>query len=70
MARKRIWQCLGLTALLLIAAGCPRGGEKTSNVKTGDTKKSDAKMRVAFVSNNAEEFWTIAERGRSPRDPR
>jgi ribose transport system substrate-binding protein len=58
MASKRIWQCLGLAAVLLIASGCPRGGDKA-----GDAKGQDGKLRVAFVSNNAEEFWTISERG-------
>ena len=46
MASKRIWQVLGLAALLLATTGCSRSGS-----------------RVAFVSNNAEAFWTIAERG-------
>jgi ribose transport system substrate-binding protein len=44
--------------MLLAATGCPRGTDKA-----GDGKGSDGKVRVAFVSNNAEEFWTIAERG-------
>jgi ribose transport system substrate-binding protein len=33
MARKRIWQCLGLAAVLLAAAGCPRGENKPAPVK-------------------------------------
>jgi ribose transport system substrate-binding protein len=56
MASKRIWQCVGLAAVLLAAAGCPRGGDKTSSGTSKD-------LRVAFVTNNAYDFWTIAEKG-------
>jgi ribose transport system substrate-binding protein len=44
----------GLLGMSLAMVGCNRGG------KSGDTS---GKPKVAFVSNNAYQFWTFAERG-------
>jgi ribose transport system substrate-binding protein len=48
MQIKRIGRWLGLAGLLLASAGC---------------QHDDGKLRVAFVSNNAHDFWSIAEKG-------
>jgi len=40
----------------LVAAGCSKSGDGVSG-------GGDKKLRVAFVSNNAFEFWTYARRG-------
>ena len=40
--------CLGVAFILMTATGCPQ---------------QDKKLRVAFVSNNAEGFWSMAEAG-------
>src|SRR5262249_61305723 len=45
----RILCCLSLAAALAMTAGCQQGGS--------------GKTKVAFVSNNPETFWTIAEAG-------
>jgi ribose transport system substrate-binding protein len=52
------WRILGLIALLLLAAlpAC------NSTSGTGGSSTS-GKQRVAFISNNAHEFWTIAKKG-------
>jgi ribose transport system substrate-binding protein len=50
MEIQRIGRWLGLAALLLATAGCQR---------------DDGKLRVAFVTNNAEDFWSMAEKGTS-----
>ncbi|MEY4614057.1 MAG: hypothetical protein RL179_2030 [Planctomycetota bacterium] len=67
-----------LAAICLIASGCgggsgvpsgkdagtketsKKGSDKTSD---GKTKSGESSFKVAFVSNNAAEFWTIAEAG-------
>jgi ribose transport system substrate-binding protein len=48
MQIKRIGRWLGFVGMLLAAAGCQR---------------DDGKLRVAFLSNNAEDFWSMAEKG-------
>jgi ribose transport system substrate-binding protein len=48
MRSLRVLGCLGLALLLGLSLGCRRGSGKT---------------KVAFVTNNAEAFWTIAEAG-------
>jgi ribose transport system substrate-binding protein len=58
MRRKHFW--LGLAVLLLTVTGCPRGENKAKDGKQGG---GDGKLRVAFVSNNPYDFWTIAEKG-------
>src|SRR5262249_42379927 len=45
----RILCCLSLAAALALTAGCQQSGS--------------GKTKVAFVSNNPETFWTIAEAG-------
>jgi len=44
----RLVCCLGVFCILLTSTGCPQG---------------DNKLRVAFVSNNAHDFWSMAETG-------
>src|SRR5262249_43570939 len=41
--------CLAMAALAVSMSGCSRSGQK--------------KYRVAFVTNNSADFWTIARRG-------
>ncbi len=48
MKSLRVLACLGLALLLGLSLGCRRGS---------------GKIKVAFVTNNAEAFWTIAEAG-------
>jgi len=48
------------SALCLVIAGC--GGE-TSNSTPGSPSAAGGRPKVAFVSNNAAEFWTICEAG-------
>lgn len=50
---------------LLILTGCSKGGDP-GKIQPGPAKSeggSGGGPRVAFVSNNAEGFWTIAEKG-------
>ncbi len=57
----RPWHGLALIALFA-AAGCPSSSKNTPG-KGSDGKGDGGKLRVAFVSNNAFDFWTIAEKG-------
>jgi ribose transport system substrate-binding protein len=55
---------LGLFAILgltIAFTGCGDGGKKKSADKTGGD--TPPKPKVAFVSNNAYQFWTFAQRG-------
>jgi ribose transport system substrate-binding protein len=61
MRIQRTWHGLAFLAAIW-AAGCT-GGNKTGDGKSGSGKSGDGKLRVAFVTNNAEDFWTIAEKG-------
>lgn len=51
-----------LSWIVCLAAATLTGCEK-SNTPSGSGKSGAGKTKVAFVSNNAEEFWTIAEAG-------
>jgi ribose transport system substrate-binding protein len=50
MQNLQFWRWLALVGALLATAGCTRTA-------------ADSKLRVAFVSNNAHDFWNIAEKG-------
>jgi ribose transport system substrate-binding protein len=50
MRSKRFWYGLGTALVLLAISGCPRNS-------------GDGKLRVAFLSNNAHDFWSMAETG-------
>jgi ribose transport system substrate-binding protein len=50
----------GLSAALLVAATLPACSSNTAPVKGGS---GPSKPKVAFVSNNSHQFWTIAEAG-------
>jgi ribose transport system substrate-binding protein len=52
MQCKRFWCGLGAMSMLLVISGCPRNSSSTDN-----------KLRVAFLSNNAHDFWSMAETG-------
>jgi ribose transport system substrate-binding protein len=55
----KIYQMLTLGALLL--AGC---SQPDTTAKTGETPATtDKPVSVAFVTNNASDFWTIARKG-------
>jgi ribose transport system substrate-binding protein len=61
---------LGAFAVALLAVAVPACSKDGSSSKTGaavKTKGGDgmAPVKVGFVSNNAEQFWTIAEAGTS-----
>jgi ribose transport system substrate-binding protein len=53
---------LGLT---LAFTGCGDGGKKKGDDKTGGDKPP--RPKVAFVSNNAYQFWTFAQKGAEKR---
>src|SRR5438876_335606 len=59
----------GFAALALLASlsmGCPQGPPAPTSAPSPpgpSTKAGAPKPKVAFVSNNAESFWTIAEAG-------
>lgn len=48
-------------ACLLFASGCGPNGGGTS--QTGGSTQGGASQRLAFVTNNASDFWTIARKG-------
>src|SRR5712691_10368751 len=48
-----------VSACLLLIASCAR---------TGDSTKTSKNLRLAFVTNTAADFWTIARRGTEKAD--
>ncbi len=50
--------------LLLLAAGCAGGTDSSNGGGAGSAKA----LRVAFVTNNASDFWTIARKGTEKAD--
>jgi len=59
MKKGSIYQLLTLGAVIL--AGCSQPA--TNDAKPGDTASTDKPVTVAFVTNNASDFWTIAKKG-------
>jgi ribose transport system substrate-binding protein len=57
-----ILSLVALAAALIIACNKPAGGNSATS-PTGSAKK-----RVAFVTNNASDYWTIARRGTEKAD--
>src|ERR1051325_7735899 len=58
MKIKNLSLTLGALCVVLAIAGCGKGENGTPS--SGGTKK---KLKLAFVSNNASSFWTIAHAG-------
>src|SRR5258708_23270449 len=63
MNTKRLFRGLGLVGALLAVTGCPRGADKKGPKDGMVPLGVDNKIQVAFVSNNAHDFWSIAEKG-------
>lgn len=60
MLKKRfVWGCVPL-ALPLLMTGC---GPRTSAGDTGGGSAAGKQLKLAFVTNNASDFWTIARAG-------
>jgi ribose transport system substrate-binding protein len=59
--RKRLsWSAFLVLAVVLVGpAACTKSGP----AKDGNDKKAEGMPKVAFVTNNPEAFWTIAQRG-------
>jgi len=60
MKLKPITLSLIAVCTLLIVAGCGKSSESSPPASKGSSQK---KLRLAFVPNNAHNFWTIARRG-------
>jgi ABC-type sugar transport system substrate-binding protein len=54
---KTLFRSALICACLLLVVSCQRGGAPSGG---GDASKN---LRLAFVTNNASDFWTIARRG-------
>ncbi|MFN2414195.1 MAG: sugar-binding protein [Pyrinomonadaceae bacterium] len=52
---------------LLLVAACAGGGDSTGN-STGGGGGSAGQTRLAFITNNASDFWTIARKGTEKAD--
>ncbi len=64
MQSKQFWYGLAVTAVLLAISGCPRAADKSPASRDGKAPVAgDNRIQVAFVSNNAHDFWSIAEKG-------
>ena len=62
--RRTLLSRLTVLALLLAALpGCTRPADKGGTVKGPTSGSGKGETKVAFVSNNAFDFWTIAEKG-------
>jgi ribose transport system substrate-binding protein len=57
---KKIHLLIVTLSLAAIVSGC---GKKTSDESAGGTAASGKKLKVAFVSNNAANFWSFARAG-------
>lgn len=57
---KKIHLLIVTVSLAAIVSGC---GKKTSDESAGGTATSGKKVKVAFVSNNAANFWSFARAG-------
>ncbi len=56
---KTLFRYVFVSACLLLVASCTR---------TGDSTKQSKNLRLAFVTNTAADFWTIARRGTEKAD--
>lgn len=55
---------VGTVAALAIFAGCgQKSSTDTASGTTGSTTTSGSKIAVAFVTNNASDYWTLARKG-------
>jgi ribose transport system substrate-binding protein len=59
---KTLFRSALICACLLLVVSCQRGGAPSGG---GDASKN---LRLAFVTNNASDFWTIARRGTEKAD--
>src|SRR5262249_37862094 len=57
----RTLHCLALLAMLAAIPACGRDGKPTPGPVVAKAK--GGKIRLAFISNNPAEFWTIAQKG-------
>ena len=55
--------CWGLAAALFCLWGCGDGGKPAGEKPGGGGAPAGSKLRLAFVTNNASDFWTIARAG-------
>src|SRR5690349_16740752 len=65
MRTQVMWLCAALLAVGSMV-GCKREGGSNSAGGGGGTatsQSSDKQLRLAFVTNNASDFWTIARAG-------
>ena len=60
----KLWGIVGLCAALVVA-GCGSGDKTDTSTGTGGDAKSgdNTPIKLAFVTNNASDFWTIARKG-------
>lgn len=59
----KVWGIASVLGILMLAGcqgGAKEGGEPTGG---GETKGSGEKIKLAFVTNNSSDFWTIARKG-------
>jgi ribose transport system substrate-binding protein len=54
---------LGLALMAGLLSACNTGGSGTGRTTPGAGNDDSGPIKVGFVTNNAEEFWTIAEGG-------
>ena len=59
MSNRSKYLCLALTVLALVA-GCSKSD---NNQTAGTTSPAAKKIRLAFITNNAADFWTICRAG-------
>src|SRR6185295_12981146 len=59
---KTLFRSALICACLLLVVSCQRGGAPSGG---GDASKH---LRLAFVTNNASDFWTIARKGTEKAD--
>ena len=62
MKIKQLNLTLGALCLALVIAGCGKSSDNSGGSAGGSTP-AGKKLRLAFVSNNAATFWTIARSG-------
>lgn len=62
---KTIFRSALIGACLVLIASCNGGGGGGSTVSSGGESKN---LRLAFVTNNASDFWTIARKGTEKAD--
>lgn len=59
---KRLLTCFALVAVALVLNGCGKSGADAPHANSA-SDNSAKKLKLAFVSNTAATFWTLARRG-------